>query len=521
MATRSLSRAFTSVGPIERMVGSALPDDQSQVNLLPEAFLQGIVRRPLLSASVAFLAGAVAESVLPEDVSAVRWCLPAACLCLAAATLYYYRNQRYSISRYYPIVIAGIFFPTGLWVTRSRLTPQPNFTPRRLTGAVVGSVEPAAGGYRLVIQLEKAPLRSVIYCTSSRLPVISEGQYVSVTPKSVRQTDHRYRLKGIVWIASCSEDSITFGLEKQTRSVSHLLSRVKTLAFKRWEGSFPTAERRFVKTCLSSLVFGLGPGLTEGEKRALSRSGLAHLFVPSGSQISLLMAVAWLTARQFGFSPWYFLTLLTAFYLTLAQREPSIFRAVLMGLYAFTGWQFFRDQDWHTSLWLSAATMVAWDPSVIYDVGFQLSFAATFGIIYAGPSLISVLRWLPDWIAYPLATTFCAQLFVSPILLYYFGRVSLVAPVTNLLCAFPAALALSIGLFSCFVSLISPYLASPFTYVAGYCAKGVVLAAYWFDKFDYSAVELGPISSVHSILMSAFVIAVFSYLRLPEMTAKK
>src|ERR671931_1726469 len=75
------------------------------------------------------------------------------------------------------------------------------------------------------------------------------------------------------------------------------------------------------------------------------------------------------------------------------------------------------------------------EPTGLLDVGFQLSFAATMGLILLYPRIRSLLSRLPRWLAESLALTIAAELATLPIVLAVFQQVSLVSPLANLLAA--------------------------------------------------------------------------------------
>jgi len=82
--------------------------------------------------------------------------------------------------------------------------------------------------------------------------------------------------------------------------------------------------------------------------------------------------------------------------------------------------------------------MLAVNPLLLLgDVGFQLSFLAVMGIIYLGPTLRNWLRFIPEErfvnLRSILFMTFSAYIFTLPILIYNFGRISLVGPIVNVL----------------------------------------------------------------------------------------
>jgi len=381
-------------------------------------------------------------------------------------------------------------------------------------GIVIASPLPISNGYRLLLQVGDAFAQLSV--NSENPPRWQIGDLVLVKNCWVRLTDwRRHRFQQIFWVGQTDEEAIEWlGNKTNVFVPTRWRERWRKFVFERWQKSLPERERTFTISSLASIVFGMRTAaISEADERAFARSGLAHLFVPSGSQVTLLMGLAWLGNRFFNLPPFPILIFLLGFYLPLTRGEPSIYRAVLMGIYAFAGWRWWRDVDWQTSLWLSSAVLVAIAPEMLHDVGFQLSYAATFGLIYASPLLLRFLCWLPQWLRFPVAATLSAQIFLTPVLAHYFGRISLIAPVANFFAVIPASFALTLGFVSALLSTISPSLALPVSFVAGELAKLVVLMAHWFAAPSWASIYVHRLSGWETLLALALLTALVAWMK--------
>jgi competence protein ComEC len=220
----------------------------------------------------------------------------------------------------------------------------------------------------------------------------------------------------------------------------------------------PTAWRGVaVKTITATLdralpipVAGLAAGVLVGERGGLPTelrdafnvTGTSHLLVVSGWNMTLVVAaVAWLAARlRVGRHPVGLVPTLLAIaaYTFVVGAEPSVTRAAIMGGVVVVALAFGRAADPLAALILAAAVMAGWQPAVLGDLGFQLSFLATLGLLLALPPLaprLVALPWPARLIVAPLAATLAAQAAVEPLLAHTFGRISLVSPLVNLLAA--------------------------------------------------------------------------------------
>jgi competence protein ComEC len=187
--------------------------------------------------------------------------------------------------------------------------------------------------------------------------------------------------------------------------------------------------------------------LSEEMQERFRRAGLTHILVASGTQVSLLILLlvllSWRLSTGFG---WRAAVLrLVQFVLTLAAVilyaavtgfETSIVRALVMGACILLGRLLRREADGMTALAQSALILLVVNPLTLFSPGFQLSFGATFGLIYvagAGFPLVAGLARGLRALFQTLITTGGAQLFVAPILAVGFQQVSLWGLVSNLI----------------------------------------------------------------------------------------
>lgn len=230
---------------------------------------------------------------------------------------------------------------------------------------------------------------------------------------------------------------------------------------------------------------GLLAGILLGRERAIPEpllatfddTGTRHIIAISGFNITLLAGV--LTGVLVSFlnrrvaAP--IVILLLAFYVALAGGDPAVVRAGLMGGLTLLALLAGRPAHALTGLAASALAMTAWNPWTLWETGFQLSFAATLGLIILVPRLegwvASALAIpVPRWLREALLVSLAAQIATLPITVSTFGRLSLVAPIANLL-ILPAQVAvMELGALATFLAFLwrpagqaVAWLAWPFT----------------------------------------------------------
>jgi competence protein ComEC len=196
---------------------------------------------------------------------------------------------------------------------------------------------------------------------------------------------------------------------------------------------------------LTGFLIGDTSRLADSEVEALRRAGLSHFVAVSGSNVALFLAVWWVVVAPLSLGVGTRVAagvVGLALFVTVTRWEPSVMRAAGMAAvmlvgraagFALSGW---------TALGLAVCGALLVSPGLSTDLGFQLSVAATVGILI-GAGMFSVLR--PRWLGGALGVTVAAQLAVTPILLGAVGEVPLAGPVSNLIAAPLVAAATILG----------------------------------------------------------------------------
>ena len=205
----------------------------------------------------------------------------------------------------------------------------------------------------------------------------------------------------------------------------------------------------------AGVLLGRDEGMPEEVQERFRDAGLAHLVAVSGSNIAIVAGATFLLAspvlgRRLAVP---FAVLTIAAYTLLVFEEPSAVRAAIMASIFLVGLLLGRPQAGVPALAAAAIGMSAWEPALFEDVGFQLSCAATAGLLTLYPWLDAGaaravralgLAWaVPRPLRQVASLTAAATLATLPIVWATFGRISLVGPVANVLAEplFPVAFA--------------------------------------------------------------------------------
>jgi competence protein ComEC len=281
---------------------------------------------------------------------------------------------------------------------------------------------------------------------------------------------------------------------------------------------FPEPEA----SLLAGILLGDDNGLPATLQQAYQNTGTAHIIAISGFNIAIIAGLfIALFSRLLGPRRGAFAAVAgIALYTILVGATPSVVRAALMGGLAIFARQLGRRQVGLNTLAASAAFMAIFNPQVLWDISFQLSFAATLGLIlYAQPfqewltRLLALrlpkktARRIADPVSMYMLFTLAAQLTTLPIVAYQFKRISLISLLANpLILPFQPALMVLAGL-----AVLLSFLYLPLGQLVGWAAWP--FAAYtnraveFFNRFPYGVVNLGDFSF---LFVAIFYILLFS-----------
>ncbi len=190
---------------------------------------------------------------------------------------------------------------------------------------------------------------------------------------------------------------------------------------------------------LNALLLGARRGLPKDLLEAFNKTGTSHVIAISGYNISLISIMIFnflaylLVPRRV--SIW-IVGAGIIFFTIISGAGASVVRAAIMGSLLIIARARDRIYGVGNALVLAGALMLFLNPLLLrYDAGFQLSFLATMGLVYLSPYFEKWFSGLPNIFSLRsnLAATLSAQTAVLPVLLLGFGRVSLVAPLANIL----------------------------------------------------------------------------------------
>ena len=297
------------------------------------------------------------------------------------------------------------------------------------------------------------------------------------------------------------------------------------------KGEIPVAKRLQMLLCeqidrlytgqtaalIKALLTGSRHEIRFETSNALSVCGLSHAVAVSGMHVSILLT---LVALLCGYQP-RLMTLLgipvVILFAMMTGASPSVCRAAAMQIFLLLSPVLRREYDGLTALGAAALLLLVQNPWCIASVSFQLSFAAVAGLmLFSAPMQKRLLagREYPSKLrraaAAGISATVGATLLTLPLTVFYFGVVSIAAPIMNLLVLWAVTGVFALGLASCWFA--------PFAWPTALLCRYILGAADLVSAFPFAAAYQQNISLVVWAVLAYLVLA--ALLLFPRMPVK-
>lgn len=266
---------------------------------------------------------------------------------------------------------------------------------------------------------------------------------------------------------------------------------------------------------LEGLMFGDEDNIPKSWKEKFNLTGTRHITAVSGMNTTIISSLVFGFLLALGFwrnQAFYFSVILIFFYILTIGFPASAIRAGIMGTLFLTAQHFGRISNGFRTIVFAATFMLFLNPLLLKsDVGFQLSFLATLGLVLLQPIFLNILRRIPDKLGlrYALASTLSAQFFTLPILIYNFGQIPLIGPLANVLIVPLLAPITIFGFIFSFTGLISYSLGQILSFPLWLVLTYIFKIIDWSSEIPFGTLSLQNVSFLWvltSYLLLAFVV---------------
>ncbi|MDP5172351.1 MAG: ComEC family competence protein [Bacteroidia bacterium] len=283
-----------------------------------------------------------------------------------------------------------------------------------------------------------------------------------------------------------------------------------------------------VKAGIAQAMFlGDKSGLSPESKQAFAQSGLSHILAVSGLHVGVIfMGLGFLfhlISRLPGGKRWKQLCILLGLlgYMFLAGAGAAVVRAVMMFGLVLVLRLIGKRSHLLNVLAFSAWVQMLWNPGVIFDVGFQLSYSAVLGIFWLLPLLEK--QWpanVPVWLKHlysGFGVTIAATIFTTPFVLFYFGTFPTWFLISNVLVSFLAFPLILTGFIMVVLAIVSPW-SAPVMWMGELSSHLIGWLEAWVEVMNalpFAKLTLDTLSPVHGWIIGGQLLLAFALFKLP------
>lgn len=405
---------------------------------------------PLVYLTIAYASGIASGKLFP--ISFLVLCL--AIILIFIACILFLRIKKSIV----PILIAILVFFLGMasYQFRSSIPPDDisRFVDKKVSVIGVIDDEPVLSGacFRFNLKAQKMKANNYLKNVSGKVRVSTGASKIRL------KYGDRIRIKGKLskftdlanpGLSSYSDyleargircKLFSYNLEPKILSRGHgnLAVTLGIYLQHKFKHVIQTTLQKPYSTLLGSIVLGSRASPPPPElKEAYKKVGVVHLLVASGMHLMILMGVCLGLCKFFRVS----LTpsivsasVVGLLYTLVTGAGPSIVRAFIMAEITLLALLIEREKDIYIALAFAALCLLVINPANLFEIGFQLSFAATWSLLYIGPVLQEKFNaFLPRFFSTLFSASTAPVLATSPITIYYFSHLSIVAILTNIL----------------------------------------------------------------------------------------
>ena len=346
------------------------------------------------------------------------------------------------------------------------------------------------------------PLMTLGWLTGLWLLVFVSGQQEQIELLSLAL--FAVGLGMIVWQITGGETWLKLGF---IGSLSEALLRLRDLLIDRIFLALPEPHG----SLLTGIIFGNRLKLDRELLETFRVVGLSHLIAVSGYNLTVLTAnTNTLLAGLIGRRSLIASLGVILFFVIITGAPASILRAAVMASVVIVAQLIGRPARSMNLLIFAAGLLAIFEPKIIFEIGFQLSVVATYGLVRLSPLLASsIANWpFPKSLQVIIAETLAATLLTAPLLVAYFERLSVVSPITNILVLPLIPLLMGLGLVSIVVILLLPVIGKFVVLLTWPILAWIIQVGNWFAALPWAATEASLYGWVALGLMATVVAGV-------------
>lgn len=291
------------------------------------------------------------------------------------------------------------------------------------------------------------------------------------------------KTKGIYMICVSTSDNITILNNKSLNMYDMWIYKLKNTIKRNLKIILPSD----CANISSALLLGDTTMLDVEQKQTFSDASLSHVLAISGMHVSFVILGIELNLKRFDKRKGkYLFILILIFFAQFTGGAPSVIRAVIMAVIAISSKLFFRKSDTLNNIAIAALILLISNPYNILNLGFQLSFMGTLGIVLLNNKIVTKLRVIKcTKIKELISVSISANIMILPIVVNTYNTISFIFIISNILVSPLLGIMCGLGYLTAFVSLLSIRLAKIFGFFFNIIMRLFILVANCCSNIEF------------------------------------
>ncbi|BAG13983.1 ComEC/Rec2 family competence protein [Candidatus Endomicrobiellum trichonymphae] len=266
---------------------------------------------------------------------------------------------------------------------------------------------------------------------------------------------------------------------------------------------------------LKSLIIGDKSTLSRDIKNSFSDSGIMHILVVSGLHVGFISIIVLFILKLTGLSlkkvsllsiPFIF------FYCFATGANPPALRSAIMFSCVIFSLSLGREPLIYNSLALSALIILIFQPQQLFTASFQMSYSATIGVVCFYKNVLGLFRNVKGKILRffcgVLSVTISAQLILIPVCMHYFGKISIISFVTNIIVTPLTGIILYLGIIFYILTFIFHNAAALCSFILSLLLKFVLSVTIFLGNIKFAVVLIPKPSVIQLLLFFLFMFCI-------------
>lgn len=364
----------------------------------------------------------------------------------------------------------------------------------RTIATVVGEAKETEYYYSYEIKINQK--RFIMYVKKNNpeklkygMEIILEGKYIEPTEdRNYKGFNYKEYLKTKKIYGSFKAEKISVIKENNVNFILRISNNTRNKVIE--------IAKKILPQQTSSLLIGILIGerqyISEDITENFSKSSLSHILAISGSHISyIIIGITFiLTKSRTSKKGMYIITILSLiFFIFITNFSSSVIRACIMGIIVLFAKIVYRKPDILTSISVSLLIILIDNPFAIKDIGLQLSYLGTIGIVYLNKPIANFLeKYMKKKMAKMLAITISAQIMVLPVTVINFNNISTVFIISNIIATPLTGGIILLGYANVLIGVISLDIAKIIAILTHSLVQLLIWTAELTAKIPYSSI---------------------------------